>query len=119
MALETLQLSHLPATQEVHIALFQNVTNAEFLQQQLLSGNTDFEYAFIDASVVRSPPRCPLRYLFSSIYLPLQSRLQNLFRSRDLSSHPITQSTHRVDHMLTDSDPFKASCSQCGLPGYK
>ena len=50
--LQSFQLDHLPEDFAVHIALYQNVRNAAFLQQQLLQGNTDFEYAFIDASAV-------------------------------------------------------------------
>lgn len=50
--LRTIILAHLPDELLVHIALYKHVTNAAFLQQQLLEGNTDFEYAFIDASVV-------------------------------------------------------------------
>lgn len=52
--LETIQLEHVPSTHTVHIAAFKDVTNAEFLQQQLLSRNAEFEYAFIDASSVTS-----------------------------------------------------------------
>lgn len=52
MSLEHVNLEHLPAEYNVHIALFRNVRNASFLHQQLLGRNTDFEYAFIDASVV-------------------------------------------------------------------
>jgi Kinase binding protein CGI-121 len=45
------RLPHVP-DHVVCIALFKDVTNASFLRQQLLDGNTDFEYAFIDASTV-------------------------------------------------------------------
>jgi EKC/KEOPS complex subunit CGI121/TPRKB len=66
--LQTVQLEHLPPTHAIHIALYRNVTNAAFLQQQLLAGNTDFEYALIDAGVVRVPLRplhshCPTQIL--------------------------------------------------------
>jgi len=54
MALQSLNLEHLPQGYTLHIALFHNVANAAFLHQQLLSGNTLFEYALIDASVVRT-----------------------------------------------------------------
>lgn len=50
--LQTAQLEHLPPSHSIHIALYRNIQNAAFLQQQLLDGNTDFEYALIDASVV-------------------------------------------------------------------
>jgi EKC/KEOPS complex subunit CGI121/TPRKB len=36
----------------VHLALFQNVTNAAFLRSQLLEANPAFDYAFLDASMV-------------------------------------------------------------------
>lgn len=51
-ALETLHLEHTPASVSVHIALYRDLQNAAFLRQQLLSGNTDFEYALIDATSV-------------------------------------------------------------------
>lgn len=54
MSLETLTLEHLPETHHVHLALFRNVQNASFLHEQLLARNSDFEYAFIDASTVRT-----------------------------------------------------------------
>jgi EKC/KEOPS complex subunit CGI121/TPRKB len=52
-ALETFHLEHMPQTHSVHVAVFRDVQNAAFLQQQLLARNADFEYAFIDAGVVR------------------------------------------------------------------
>jgi EKC/KEOPS complex subunit CGI121/TPRKB len=54
MSLETVTLEHLPASHKVYVALFRNVKNAAFLHQQLLARNPEFEYAFIDASVVSS-----------------------------------------------------------------
>ena len=36
----------------VHVALFKDVTNAAFLRKQLLEGNQEFDYAFLDASMV-------------------------------------------------------------------
>lgn len=56
MSLETLALEHLPETHKVHLAFFRDVQNASFLHEQLLSRNSDFEYAFIDASVVSFCP---------------------------------------------------------------
>jgi EKC/KEOPS complex subunit CGI121/TPRKB len=52
--LETVPLEHIPSTHSVHVALFRDVTNAQFLQSQLLSRNPEFEYAFVDASTVAS-----------------------------------------------------------------
>lgn len=52
--LETIPLEHVPSSHSVHVALFKDVTNAGFLQSQLLARNPDFEYAFIDASAILS-----------------------------------------------------------------
>lgn len=52
MSLETINLPHLPSSLPVHVVLYRDVQNASFLRQQLLSANADFEYAFIDASMV-------------------------------------------------------------------
>lgn len=52
MALETLDIPHLPHSLPVHVALYRNVENSAFLRQQLLAGNAEFEYALIDASMV-------------------------------------------------------------------
>jgi len=53
--LETIQLEHLPAGYTIHVALYRDIKNAAFLHQQLLAGNTSFEYALIDASIVSLP----------------------------------------------------------------
>jgi EKC/KEOPS complex subunit CGI121/TPRKB len=45
------RLPHLQA-QLVYAALFRDVKNSAFLRQQLLESNTDFEYAFLDATSV-------------------------------------------------------------------
>ncbi|KAL9025760.1 MAG: hypothetical protein Q9196_005474 [Gyalolechia fulgens] len=52
--LKSLKIAHLPDDLLIHIALYDDVKNAAFLQQQLLDGNTAFEYAFLDASVIIS-----------------------------------------------------------------
>ncbi|KAL1958422.1 hypothetical protein VTO42DRAFT_4523 [Malbranchea cinnamomea] len=52
--LRTIQLSHLPPSLAIHVALYQDLKNASFLREQLLSGNAEFEYAFIDASLILS-----------------------------------------------------------------
>lgn len=52
-SLHTLHLTHLPPSLEVHVALYRDLKNAAFLRQQLLDGNAEFEYALVDADVVR------------------------------------------------------------------
>ena len=56
--IQTVNIAHLPPGFAVYIALYEDVKNVSFLQQQLLQGNPDFEYAFIDASVVCITMRC-------------------------------------------------------------
>lgn len=53
-SLETINLPHLPLP--VHVALYRDVQNAPFLRQQLIAGNSDFEYALLDASMVYTHP---------------------------------------------------------------
>jgi EKC/KEOPS complex subunit CGI121/TPRKB len=61
--LRTYELEHIPEPHQVHIAHFKDVKNASFLQEQLLAGNQDFEYAFVDAGAV------------SSLFLSLDNRI--------------------------------------------
>ncbi|KAI1321971.1 kinase binding protein CGI-121-domain-containing protein [Xylariaceae sp. FL0255] len=52
--LETIHLEHIPASHSVHVAVFQDVDNSDFLHQQLLARNAEYEFALIDASVITS-----------------------------------------------------------------
>ncbi|CCX07064.1 kinase binding protein CGI-121-domain-containing protein [Pyronema domesticum] len=54
MAIHTIQLQNIPVAHEVHIVSFKDVENASFLREQLLGGNAEFEYAFVDASTIVS-----------------------------------------------------------------
>ena len=74
---QTLNLAHLPPDLAVHIALYTDLQNASFLRDQLLQGNPDFEYALIDASVVRGPSF--LACLLSCLLAP--SSIRSLVRS--------------------------------------
>lgn len=51
--LQSLHLSHLPLSYTVFVAVYRDLRNAAYLKEQLLVGNSAFEYAFIDASLVR------------------------------------------------------------------
>ncbi|KAG4431653.1 hypothetical protein IFR05_012856, partial [Cadophora sp. M221] len=78
---QTLHLQHLPPNHELHIALYHNVTNASFLHQQLLAGNTDFEYALVDASVILSRT-----HILAAAYRAVNDMLENRLRSRNVHS---------------------------------
>jgi hypothetical protein len=75
--LESIHLEHLPPSYTLHAALFTSVTNAPFLHQQLLDGNTDFEYALIDASVVSAAQIFPFHIWSREIYFTVLSTVDN------------------------------------------
>ncbi|KAJ5903193.1 hypothetical protein N7504_005576 [Penicillium tannophilum] len=79
--LETINLPHLPAELPVFVALYRNVENAEFLRQQLLAGNTEYEYALIDASMVLSRT-----HAITSIFRAVNDYLNNRLKSRNVHS---------------------------------
>ncbi|KAJ6092633.1 hypothetical protein N7486_007922 [Penicillium sp. IBT 16267x] len=79
--LETINLPHLPAELPVFVALYRNVENAEFLRQQLLAGNTEFEYALIDASMVLSRT-----HAITAIFRAVNDYLNNRLKSRNVHS---------------------------------
>ncbi|KAI9648202.1 hypothetical protein NHQ30_002834 [Ciborinia camelliae] len=79
--LQTIPLEHLPETHTLHIALYRNIRNASFLHQQLLIGNTDFEYALIDASVVLSR-----LHILAAAYRAVNDALEGRLKSRNIHS---------------------------------
>lgn len=81
MALEKLQLEHIPSAYKVYVALFRDVANTEFLQAQLLSRNSEFEYAFIDASSVISK-----LHLLSAVYSALNTLIDGTLRTPNVHS---------------------------------
>jgi len=72
-----LLLAHLPPSIEIYAALFTSVTNTAFLRQQLLEGNAEFEYAFLDAKSVRFS--CYVFYVISKrLYYANASNLDSI-----------------------------------------
>ncbi|KAL8850595.1 MAG: hypothetical protein Q9221_004465 [Calogaya cf. arnoldii] len=82
--LRTFTLDHLPEDCAVHIALYANVKNAAFLQQQLLQGNTAFEYAFIDASVILSST-----HLLAAIFRAANDKVNDRLKSKNVHSEMV------------------------------
>lgn len=79
--MEIIQLPHLPPTQSLHAVVFQDVRNAAFLRQQLLDGNTDYEYAFLDASVLLSR-----KHVLAACWRALNDSLQGRLKTRNVHS---------------------------------
>lgn len=72
--MEAITLPHLPNT-PIQVCLFNDVQNSTFLRQQLLQGNSNFEYAFLDASVLISTSHV-LAACFKAISDSLNGRLK-------------------------------------------
>lgn len=49
---EKINLAHMPPEMALYATVYTDVENAALLKEQLLAGNSEFEYAFIDASMV-------------------------------------------------------------------
>ncbi|KAL2812800.1 kinase binding protein CGI-121-domain-containing protein [Aspergillus cavernicola] len=77
--LETIHLPHLPLA--VHAALYTDVHNAPYLRQQLLSANADFEYAFVDASMILSRA-----HALSAVFRAVNDYLNERLKSRNIHS---------------------------------
>ncbi|KAL2868007.1 EKC/KEOPS complex subunit CGI121/TPRKB [Aspergillus lucknowensis] len=80
-SLETIQLPHLPSSLAAHAALYKDVQNSSYLRQQLLSANTEFEYAFIDASMILSRA-----HALSAVFRAANDYLNGRLKSRNVHS---------------------------------
>ncbi|PPJ50043.1 hypothetical protein CBER1_06802 [Cercospora berteroae] len=81
--METIQLPHLP-NHPLHVVLFTDVLNASFLRQQLLDGNTDFQYAFLDASVLLSRT-----HVLSACWRAINDQLEGRMKSHNVHSEVV------------------------------
>ncbi|KAL1962057.1 hypothetical protein VTN77DRAFT_643 [Rasamsonia byssochlamydoides] len=79
--LETIHLSHLPTSMPIHVALYRDLQNARFLREQLLAGNSEFEYAFIDASMVLSRT-----HILAAVFRAVNDYLNGRLKSRNVHS---------------------------------
>lgn len=82
--LETITIEHVPSSHSVHVALFKDVSNAGFLQSQLLARNADFEYAFIDASSIISR-----LHLLAAVYKALSVLVDGKLRSPNVHAETV------------------------------
>ncbi|KAL6793275.1 kinase binding protein CGI-121 domain-containing protein [Trichoderma sp. SZMC 28013] len=84
MAVETIELEHVPASYRVYLALFRNVKNAAFLHQQLLARNAEFEYAFIDASTIVSR-----MHLLSAVFKAVNGSVNGALKTPNVHSETV------------------------------
>ncbi|PNS20852.1 hypothetical protein CAC42_2783 [Sphaceloma murrayae] len=78
--LETITLPHLE-NYPVYVALFKHVKNAAFLREQLLQGNSAFEYAFLDASMIVSRS-----HLLASCFKAVNDLANDRLKTRNVHS---------------------------------
>lgn len=78
--MQTVKLPHFPE-QHLQFCLFRNVQNTSFLRQQLLDGNTDFEYAFLDAAILLSR-----NHVLAACFRAINDQLNDRLRSRNVHS---------------------------------
>ena len=80
LTMESITLPHL-SKQPLQIGLFRDVKNAPFLRKQLLAGNSEFEYAFLDASAVISK-----NHVLAACFRAINDQLSNRLKSRNVHS---------------------------------
>ena len=78
--METIVLPHL-SQHPLHICLFADVQNAAFLHQQLLDGNQDFEYAFLDVTTLLSKT-----HVLSACFRAINDMINHRLKSRNVHS---------------------------------
>ncbi|RDW57571.1 EKC/KEOPS complex subunit CGI121/TPRKB [Aspergillus mulundensis] len=108
-SLETIHLPHLPSSLEVHAALYKDVQNAASLRQQLLSANSNFEYAFIDASMVISRA-----HALSAVFRAVNDYLNERLKSRNIHSE-IVFSFSPTNNIADSFRKFGISDTTCNL----
>ncbi|KAL7949745.1 kinase binding protein CGI-121 domain-containing protein [Trichoderma barbatum] len=84
MAVEIIELEHVPSSYRIYLALFRNVKNAGFLHQQLLARNAEFEYAFVDASTILSR-----LHLLSAVFKAVNSSVNGALRTPNVHSETV------------------------------
>ncbi|KAL9058641.1 MAG: hypothetical protein Q9162_001648 [Coniocarpon cinnabarinum] len=80
--LSTIPLIHLsPPNNSIHVALFTDVANGAFLRRQLIDGNEDFEYAFIDCANIVGTSQ-----VLSACFRAINDAQNDRLRSRNVHS---------------------------------
>ncbi|WPH01649.1 EKC/KEOPS complex subunit [Acrodontium crateriforme] len=83
MSTFTIEAVRLPHLQDhpLQVGLFKNVANAQFLRQQLLEGNAEYEYAFLDATVLISRA-----HVFAACFRAINDQLNNRLKTKNVHS---------------------------------
>jgi EKC/KEOPS complex subunit CGI121/TPRKB len=79
--LQAIQLSHMPPGMALYVTLYRDVKNATLLRQQLLDCNADFEYAFMDASMILTTT-----HVLAASFRAMNDYLHGRLKSRNVHS---------------------------------
>ncbi|KIW19011.1 hypothetical protein PV08_03301 [Exophiala spinifera] len=77
----TIHLAHMPPELALYVSVYTDVENASFLKQQLLAGNAEFEYAFVDASMILSTT-----HVLAAAFRAMNDYLNDRLRSHNVHS---------------------------------
>jgi EKC/KEOPS complex subunit CGI121/TPRKB len=81
---QTVHLAHTPSDVSIFVALYTDVENADHLKRQLLAGNSEFEYAFVDADMVVST-----RHIRAAAFRAVNDWLNHRLKSRNVHSEMV------------------------------
>ncbi|EXJ61585.1 hypothetical protein A1O7_02013 [Cladophialophora yegresii CBS 114405] len=79
-----INLAHMPPGLALYVAVYTDLENAPFLKEQLLAGNADFEYAFIDANMVVST-----KHVLAAAFRAMNDYLHDRLKSRNVHSETV------------------------------
>ncbi len=77
-------LSHLPPELAVYVVCYTDVKNASYLRQQLLAGNQNFNYAFLDGSTILSR-----RHLLAACFRACNDYIHDRLKSNNVQSEVV------------------------------
>ena len=118
-----IKLPHLPGYL-VYALLFKDVKNAAFLRQQLIAGNAEFEYAFLDATKVlelqlqttsrklTSDQILSVNHALAAVFRAVNDKMHSRLKSRNWHSEIVfsLSPNNNVRHSFAAFDPSSFCC---------
>lgn len=81
---QQVHLAHLPSDIAIYATIFRDVENSGYLREQLLAGNTDFEYAFVDATLLIST-----KQILAATFRAILDMMSDRLKSRNVHSEVV------------------------------
>ena len=79
--MERIKIEHVADDINIYASMFQDVSNAAFLQSQLVAHNSSFEYAFINASTIVS-----MNHLLAAVFTAVTSLAEDSLKMANVHS---------------------------------